>query len=234
MVAAGSTRAGLRRWGGAAITGWQALDTGTPGEAWEHFETAKSAAREADSPALLAHAMGEQAYALLDLGRPRDALALIRAAQALGGPPLPALLACWLTAASAELCAAGGDAGGCRRALDLADRALPTYCADPELPYLLLSPAHLLRWRGSTLARPGDPSAIEHLYSALQGMGSSNTLRAEAGLRCDLVAALNASGDDDQAATEAATARARTPHRPPVVSSEAGTQHSPQGPDASS
>jgi len=138
---------------------------------------------------------------------PADALDLIRAAQTVGGPALPPLLACWLTAATAELLAAIGDADHCRRTLDLADQALPADCADPELPYLLLAPAHLVRWRGSTLARLGDTDAIDHLYSALDGMGATTTLRAEAGLRCDLVAALTASGDHDQAVAEATIAR---------------------------
>lgn len=52
-----------------ALAGWQALDIGAVDRAWRHYEMAKSAAREARSPALLAHAMGEQSYALLDVGR---------------------------------------------------------------------------------------------------------------------------------------------------------------------
>jgi transcriptional regulator with XRE-family HTH domain len=194
----------------AALAGWQALDTGIPAEAWKHCETAKSAAREAESPALLAHAMGEQAYALLDLGRPDDALALVRAAQGLSAF-LPPLLICWLAAAAAELCAANRYADECYRVLDLADRLLPGDCADPELPYLLLTPAHLARWRGSALARLGNPGAISHLYAALGGMGVTSTLRAEAGIRVDLVAALITSGNHDQATAEALAARQLAP-----------------------
>ena len=194
----------------ATLAGWQALDTGATAEAWQHYETAKAAARETGSTPLLAHAMGEQAYVLLDLGRPADALELVHAAQTVSGRPAPPLLVCWLTAVSAELSAAGGDAGGSRRAMDLADRTLPADCADPELPYLMLGPAHLERWRGSALSRVGDPESIAHLYAALDGMGRTSTLRAEAGLRVDLVAALAASGNEDQAAAEAATARELT------------------------
>ena len=51
----------------AALAGWQALDVGSISRAWEHFETATTAGRISDQPALLAHAKGEQAYALLDL-----------------------------------------------------------------------------------------------------------------------------------------------------------------------
>lgn len=190
----------------AALAGWQALDTGAPSEAWQHHETAKAAAREAGSSAHLAHAMGQQAYALLDLGRPTDALALVHAAQKLDGGSIPPLLTCWLMAATAELSAASGDADRCRRALELADHTLPSDYADPELPYLLLAPAHLARWRGSALSRLGDSDAIALLYAALDGMGTSSTLRAEAGLRVDLVAALSASGAEDEARSEAAAA----------------------------
>lgn len=191
----------------ASLAGWQSLDTGSPSEAWQHHETAKAAAREVGSPAHLVHAMGQQSYALLDLGRPTDALDLVRAAQRLDGAPIPPLLECWLMAVAAEMSAANGDTDGCRRALELADRMLPPDCADPELPYLLLAPAHLARWRGSALSRLGDPDAIAHLYAALDGMGTSSTLRAEAGLRVDLVAAFTAIGAQDQAHAEATAAR---------------------------
>jgi hypothetical protein len=43
----------------SALAGWQALDVGTPRESWEHFERAKSAAREAEDPSLLAFATAE-------------------------------------------------------------------------------------------------------------------------------------------------------------------------------
>jgi len=43
--------------------------------AWAHFERATAAAREAGDACLLAFAAGEQAYVLLDLHRPAEALA---------------------------------------------------------------------------------------------------------------------------------------------------------------
>jgi hypothetical protein len=52
-----------------ALVGWQALDIGAVGQAWRHYELAKNATREADGAALLAHAMGEQSFALVDLGQ---------------------------------------------------------------------------------------------------------------------------------------------------------------------
>jgi hypothetical protein len=45
----------------STLAGWQALDRAALGQAWTHYERAKAAAREADSPALLAHAIAEQA-----------------------------------------------------------------------------------------------------------------------------------------------------------------------------
>jgi hypothetical protein len=78
-----------------ALAAWQALDVGAIQQAWSHYEIAKSAAREANSLVLLAHAMGEQAYALHDLGRLTDALSLVQGAQSLTKRG-PALLACWL------------------------------------------------------------------------------------------------------------------------------------------
>ena len=55
----------------SALAGWQAIDMGRLPRAWEHFERATAAAREADDKCLLAFAGGEQAYVLLDLHRPK-------------------------------------------------------------------------------------------------------------------------------------------------------------------
>jgi hypothetical protein len=51
----------------STLAGWQALDRTAPAQAWTHYERAKTAAREADSPAQLAHATAQQAFVLLDL-----------------------------------------------------------------------------------------------------------------------------------------------------------------------
>ena len=63
----------------AALAGWQAIDMGRMDAAWNHFETATAAAREAHDNCLLAFAAGEQAYVLLDLGQPGQALDKVRA-----------------------------------------------------------------------------------------------------------------------------------------------------------
>lgn len=72
----------------SALAGWQAVDTGSLNDAWQHFEWAKAAAREADDPKILAFASAEHAYVLLDLQRPEQALTMIQ--QAAPGRSRPA------------------------------------------------------------------------------------------------------------------------------------------------
>jgi hypothetical protein len=187
-----------------ALGGWQALDTGDMTRAWSLYEIAKHAAREADDPAGLAHAMGEQAYALLDIGEPADGLALVDAARTAAGTRVPPVLQAWLAAVAAEMSAGTGDEPGARRLLDLADRTVP---ADPDetavLPYIALGPGHLARWRGNILARLGDPDATRDLVDALDQMDPSFT-RAGASLRCDLAAAMLAQHERTEARRHAA------------------------------
>jgi transcriptional regulator with XRE-family HTH domain len=52
----------------SALAGWQAVDMGRLPRAWEHFERATAAAREAGDACLLAFAAGEQAYVLATTG----------------------------------------------------------------------------------------------------------------------------------------------------------------------
>ena len=188
------------------LAGWQALDVGSPGQAWRHYEMAKSAAREAQSRPLLAHAMGEQSYALLDVGETRQAIGLVSEARAVTGRGGSPLLTAWLFAAEAEAHAAAKDNASCRRSLDTASAALPADTTDPALPFIFLSEAHLARWRGNCLARLGDAAAVDHSLAALAAMDSSFT-RAEAGLRCDLAEAMIILGERDEATDHARRAR---------------------------
>jgi hypothetical protein len=180
-----------------ALAAWQALDVGAVQQAWGHYETAKTAAREADSPVLLAHAMGEQTYTLHDLGRLTDALSLVRHAQTLVNNTGPRLLLCWLHAVEAETQAALADEE-CRRTLERSAEFLPASGDDPALPFIALNEAHHARWRGHCLAQVGDAEAIDHLTTALDQMDSS-FVRATAGLRCDLARAFAARGELDEA-----------------------------------
>jgi hypothetical protein len=188
-----------------ALAAWQALDVGAVQQAWGHYETAKSAAREASSPVLLAHAMGEQAYTLHDLGRLTDALSLVRAARSLVHRNGPRLLLCWLDAVEAEIQAALSDER-CRRTLERSAALLPAETDDPALPFLALNEAHHARWRGHCLAQIGDAAAIDDLSAALDQMDTT-FVRATAGLRCDIARALAARGELDEARTQLRNAR---------------------------
>lgn len=187
-----------------ALAGWQALDAGAIQRAWTHFENARAAGLQAQHPAVLAHAIGEQAYALTELGRPAQARELIEQAHQVG--PLPALLRAWLAAADGEFLAHLGDTDAALRAFDKADTLLPTDTRDDALPYLALDESHLMRWRGSALARLAAPAAIEELTNALTRLDST-FVRAQCGLRTDLAHAYAAAGHRDQAREQARTAR---------------------------
>lgn len=189
----------------SALAGWQALDVGMPRESWEHFERAKSAAREAEDPSLLAFATAEQAYILLDLNDPEPATELVEHARHQSAGAIPALMETWLAAAQAEMATAAGDADAARTALDEACDLLP---AEPDdlLPYLVLSEAHLARWRGNCLARLGDANAIDDLNEGLAAV-TGTYARAEAGVRIDLASALLVHGERGPAKEHLRTAR---------------------------
>jgi len=182
----------------SALAGWQAIDMGRLPRAWTHFERATAAAREAGDPCLLAFAAGEQAYVLLDLHRPAEALAMVRAAYEETHAAIPHQVRGWLRAAEAEMAAAAGEEPTCRSALDSAAQEIGYGPATEDLPYLALNEAHLARWRGNCLVLFGDPQTADDLNSALVAMEDGFT-RAEAGLRCDLAAALHVRGEQDEA-----------------------------------
>jgi tetratricopeptide (TPR) repeat protein len=190
----------------AALAGWQALDLGQYRAAWELHEVAKSAAREAENPVLLAHVTAQQAYVLLDLDQPEQAVELMQHAHATAGRTLPPLMRAWLHAAEAEAHSARLDEAAVRQSFDAADRVLPTDPEDPDLPFLFLAGPHLARWRGNCFARLGLEEAINDLTSALDTMESGFT-RAEAGLRCDLATALLMRGEADEARRQAEQAQ---------------------------
>jgi tetratricopeptide (TPR) repeat protein len=155
-------------------------------------------AREAGNACLLAFAAGEQAYVLLDLHRPAEALAMVRAAYAETHTAIPHEVRGWLRAAEAEMAAAAGEESTCRTALDSAAREISHGAASDDLPYLALNETHLARWRGNCLILFGDPQTADDLNAALAAMDGSFT-RAEASLRCDLAAALHVRGEQDEA-----------------------------------
>jgi tetratricopeptide (TPR) repeat protein len=135
---------------------------------------------------------------LLDLHRPAEALAMVRAAYAETRTSIPHQVRSWLRAAEAEMAAAAGQESACRHALDNAAREIGYGPASRELPYLALNETHLARWRGNCLIAFGDPQTADDLAAALAAMDDGFT-RAEASLRCDLAAALHALGEQDEA-----------------------------------
>jgi hypothetical protein len=191
--------------GACTLAGWRCLDRGAIADARQHYDVAVSAAREADSPALLAHAMGEHSFVLIDLGQVAIALALVQEARAVAKSKVPRLLTSWLCATEAEVQAVAGNGDRSRKTFDEAARLLPDAPVDPALPYITLDHTHLTRWRGNILARLGDDEAIRHLYAA--SGAQDHSLRARAGLHTDLAYALTASGENDEAGVQLGIAR---------------------------
>ncbi|MFE9256247.1 XRE family transcriptional regulator [Streptomyces sp. NPDC006879] len=194
--------------GAATLAAWQALDAGSVERAWRHYELAKRAAQDADSPLYLAHAMGEQAYVLRDAGRPGMAVELIRDAQRTHTGRQSPRLKAWLSAAEAELCAAAGMGDEARRALEDAAATLPDEpeARDADMASIFLNSGHLARWRGNVLALLGDGAAMEELYAALNAADGS-FVRARSGLHSDLVQAHLARGELDEARSHLQQAR---------------------------
>ena len=190
----------------SALAGWQAIDMGRLTPAWDHFERATAAAREAGDACLLAFAAGEQAYVLQDLGRPADALETVNAVYDETRTAVPHQVRGWLLAARAEMAAAVGDEATCRQALDAAAGEVGQGPSSAEHPYLALNDTHSARWRGSCLVQLGDPETADGLAAALAAMDGTFT-RAEAGLRADLAQALYVRGERQEAKPHLARAR---------------------------
>lgn len=188
-----------------ALAGWEALDRYEIGRAWEHHESAKQAARDANAPGLLAHAVAQQAFVLSELGEVPAAVEQLAEAQALVRQTAPRLLRAWLAAAYGEGLAAAGRRDEALRAFDAAGALLPADPVDPALPFLFLESVHLDRWRGHALARLGDAEAVDVLSHALERLDPTFA-RAETALRVDLASALAARGELDHARSHAARA----------------------------
>lgn len=182
----------------ATLAGWQAVDTGNTVRAWGHFTTATNAARLAGSNTLLAHALGERAYAILQTGDATTARATVTHALTLD--TLPPRVQAWLHAASAEFAAADNARDDALRAFDHAATVLPAQgSSDEDSPFILLDSTHLARWRGSALARLADPDALQHLTAALNAPQDGHTVRGMAGLHADLASAHATLRDREQA-----------------------------------
>ncbi|WNM29543.1 helix-turn-helix transcriptional regulator [Streptomyces sp. Li-HN-5-11] len=194
--------------GASTLAAWQAIDSGAVERAWRHYELAKRAARDAETPMYLAHAMAEQAYVLCEAGRPGLAVELVRDAQRTVGQSGSARLRAWLYAAEAEVCAHAGMPDDCRRALDAAEANIPPgpEDRDPDMLSIFLNGVHLARWRGNVLALLGDGDAVTSLYGALERMDPT-FVRARAGMHTDLAQAHLTRAEYDDAHTHLRQAR---------------------------
>ncbi|WP_158893716.1 tetratricopeptide repeat protein [Amycolatopsis anabasis] len=190
----------------STLAGWQALDRNAHRQAWDHHETAKRAAREARSPQQLAHALAQQAFILVDMGRADLAVDQLGEARALAQHSAPDLLRAWLAAAHGEGLAATGQRDDALRAFDAASTLLPNNPEDPALPFLFLGGVHLDRWRGNALSQLGEPAAIDQLTKALPLL-PPRFVRARTGMLVDLAFASAAAGDRDAALAHAREAR---------------------------
>ncbi len=194
--------------GASTLAAWQAIDSGAVERAWRHYELAKRAARDAEAPMYLAHAMAEQAYVLCEAGRPALGVDLVRDAQRTVGRSGSARLRAWLYAAEAEMCAYAGMPDDCRRALDAAMNTIPPgpEDRDPDMLSIFLNGVHLTRWQGNVLALLGDVDAVTSLYGALEAMDPT-FVRARAGLHTDLAHAHLTRAEYDDAHTHLRQAR---------------------------
>jgi tetratricopeptide (TPR) repeat protein len=190
----------------STLAGWQALDRAAMQQAWELHEKAKSAAREAGSLGLLAHATAQQAFILIDMGEFAAAAEQLTAARALAEGTSPSLLRAWLAAAHGEGLAVVGQRDESLRAFDEANTLLPNDPVDPTLPFLFLQDVHLDRWRGHALSRLGEPDAIDQLSDALPRL-PANFTRARTGMLVDLAFAYANAGDRDAALEHVRQAR---------------------------
>jgi transcriptional regulator with XRE-family HTH domain len=194
--------------GASTLAAWQAIDSGAVERAWRHYELAKRAARDAEAPMYLAHAMAEQAYVLCEAGRPALGVDLVRDARRTVGQSGSARLRAWLHAAEAEMCAYAGMPDDSRRALDAALATIPAgpEDRDPDMLSIFLNDTHLARWQGNVLAMLGDGDAVTSLYGALENMDPS-FVRARAGLHTDLAHAHLTRAEYDDAHTHLRQAR---------------------------
>ncbi|MEU1189811.1 XRE family transcriptional regulator [Streptomyces sp. NPDC005859] len=194
--------------GASTLAAWQAIDSGAVERAWRHYELAKRAARDAEAPMYLAHAMGEQAFVLCEAGRPALGVDLVRDAQRILGSEGSPRLRAWLYATEAELCAHAGMVDDCHRALGKAMDCIPDghEDRDPDMRSIFLNGSHLTRWQGNVLGLLGEEGAVSSLYEALKVMDPT-FVRARAGLHTDLAQAHLARAEYDDAQTHLRQAR---------------------------
>lgn len=156
-----------------SVPGWS-LMTGTGGwlgnvsarqgthhvrKSWQWPEMARAAAREAESKLLLGYVLGQQSVVLAEAGEVGAAVSVAAEAGSLVRGAAPYALRGWVAMTEADALAAAKDGAGARAKLAIASRLISGAPSD-ELPYLMLSPEHLARWRGHCLTLLGDSAAL--------------------------------------------------------------------------
>ncbi|AXG14501.1 hypothetical protein [Intrasporangium calvum] len=187
----------------AALAGWQALDRAEVPSAWEYHETAKAAALESGDETVIAHVVAQQGLVLVDAQEPKLAVSALDAARSRASHA-PRLMRSWLAAASAEALASNGEDSPARHQLEEAQSLLEGADLEEGLPFLMLSPEHLARWRAHCLAKLGDLEAVDAIATALAAEGDS--VRAATAMRADLATAHLNAGDLTAATDEARSA----------------------------
>jgi transcriptional regulator with XRE-family HTH domain len=157
----------------AGFAGWLRWDMDDPAGAARYFVLAQDAAREGGDRALTAYLAGSAACQPPYRETPRRRLHLLR--DLAWSDATPSARA-WLAAKEADAHALLGDAGGCLRALDRAERALDDAPAEGESRRPRFSPVDrtwLLGERGASLARLGRTAeARAILMPVLSGLGA--------------------------------------------------------------
>ncbi|MEV7965920.1 hypothetical protein AB0O34_08035 [Sphaerisporangium sp. NPDC088356] len=163
--------------------GWATYDQGQMERAARLLTFAlDSAARGADRD-LRAHTMLDLSVAFADMGRPRDAVEILRLA--LGDERISSAERANVHAVAARHCASAGDRAGGLRHIGLAEEALareePAVAPD-WARHITVSPGHHDSALGLALFQLGDDvRARERLAAALDRLGESRT---RTGLRC--------------------------------------------------
>lgn len=195
----------------ATLAGQHSLDRSRPSEAWSDFETAKAAAREAESSPLMGYAMARQSSVLLELGEHRLAVEVVEQATGVVRVDAPGSLRAWFSACRGHALALAGEQRPARSAYLMAERQMneqPTRIdiAYPELGFLRFDESDLLRHRGRTrLVLRDNTAAIDDLEQVLRRDDSST--RQLGGTHVDLAHALGATGHIVEAAEHARSAR---------------------------
>jgi transcriptional regulator with XRE-family HTH domain len=195
----------------AALAGRHSLDRARPSTAWLDYETAKAAAREAESPVLLGYAMMRQSAVLVELGEHRMAVDLVEQASSAVRVDAPGPLRAWFSASRGHALAAAGESEPAHSAYRLAEKQLDDRSARidivyPELGFLEFDHTALLRHRGhSRLHLQEDSAAIDDLEQVLRVGGVST--REVGDTHADLAHALSSTGHSADAAEHARSAR---------------------------